>query len=353
MQISMIHSAPSSIEPNAALDGDDSYDKKSCSLANFKPENLGILKEYARMARDAYCEVENTTDQLDAEKGITIAMKSKRTTVWLHAPKNSTIVTVAFRGTMGLYEWIRNSNISPQSIGDEAVVHHGFYNSYKDVETFFKNEIEKILNQREDVSQIVFTGHSAGGSIAAIAAYDFIPTLKEKTIPFSVVMFSAPRVGNKEFVETLESNACQVLLVRNEKDLVPYLPRKLRALSLAKKISTAIKNILGSKNSIKIQDFTAQLLVTPKTNVEGALSKFCSYYSDVTKNLSTPQCKVPALTSMFQLVPVEYENHMAFTSTDFFTYSQCGQNNKRYLEAEQDTFSTDATEVKSFFDGTA
>jgi predicted lipase len=73
--------------------------------------------------------------------------------------------------------------------------------------------------------QIVFTGLSLGGSLAALAAVDFndVAGLSDR---ISLYTYGQPRVGNKAFVEYVNSLpfASRIVRVVRNGDPVPRLP---------------------------------------------------------------------------------------------------------------------------------
>lgn len=158
-------------------------------------------------------------------------------------------ITIAWRGTVTRLEWIADlmdflKPISSNNIPcpDESVkVESGFVDLYteKDVTCQFckysareqiLTEVKRLLDMYggEELS-ITVTGHSLGGALAILSAYDIVETglnvMKDsRAVPVSVFSFAGPRVGNVRFKERLEWLGAKVLRVVNEHDMVPKSP---------------------------------------------------------------------------------------------------------------------------------
>jgi predicted lipase len=88
-----------------------------------------------------------------------------------------------------------------------------------------------------NVTTITTTGHSLGGGLSTLCAYDVGCWLqkqwKDGQSPFKVtkampkvtcISFAAPRVGNAAFVEHFKGLGIKALRVVNKGDQVPELP---------------------------------------------------------------------------------------------------------------------------------
>ena len=162
-------------------------------------------------------------------------------------------VAVSWGGTVTKLEWIAdliNFQHPVTALGipcpDPSVkVLAGFIDLYttKNVDCRFSKysareqviaEIRRLLERYaiergEDVS-ISFTGHSLGGALATLSAYDVAElglhiVNKEKVLPLTVYSFAGPRVGNERFKERFErALGVKSLGVVNVHDVVPKVP---------------------------------------------------------------------------------------------------------------------------------
>lgn len=85
-------------------------------------------------------------------------------------------------------------------------------------------EITSILNTYSNESlSITITGHSLGGALAILTAYDI--TTKFNNLPMvTVLSFGGPRVGNKRFRCQLDKNGIKVLRIVNSDDPITRVP---------------------------------------------------------------------------------------------------------------------------------
>ena len=97
-------------------------------------------------------------------------------------------IVVAFRGTMGLYDW----SVDMEATRNEQGFHRGFWNA---VEVLVP-KLAPILTGTKDV---VLTGHSLGAAMSAIATIQ-MPFCKVSTI----MNFGQPRIGNQEAVNLIK-----------------------------------------------------------------------------------------------------------------------------------------------------
>ncbi|KAJ7558402.1 hypothetical protein O6H91_04G037400 [Diphasiastrum complanatum] len=193
-------------------------------------------------------------------------------------------IVVAWRGTVTSPEWICNLEdwLSPSALGPahqtvqafgSAKIERGFrsiYTSKKQTSRYNResaqeqllSEIRRLLKeyQGDDLS-ITVTGHSLGGALALLSAYDiaesaintsrshqkplqqrcsfkehctidrsFIRDLNRwgdaasENVPITVFTFAGPRVGNDAFRDRCEELGIKTLRVVNEKDIVPKVP---------------------------------------------------------------------------------------------------------------------------------
>lgn len=105
---------------------------------------------------------------------------------------------IAVRGTNDLFDWGRNLLMMP-------LYHPGF----RLVWSTIREDVNDWLNSnsaRFDV--VVFTGHSLGGAVAKLAAFE---ATGEHSMPVeAVITFGAPRVGSPWFAKRYNSQVCNL-----------------------------------------------------------------------------------------------------------------------------------------------
>ncbi|WP_020471493.1 lipase family protein [Zavarzinella formosa] len=137
-------------------------------------------------------------------------------------------VVVAFRGTLSLdgpftipklIDWVNDFNAAPAKwdtgTGD---VHDGFLGSLNSLWAVVRDEAKRQL--QASGKQLLITGHSKGGSVAALAAMRFFE--KENINP-KVVTFAAAKAGNTVFADKYNS-AIDHTRYEFADDIVPHLP---------------------------------------------------------------------------------------------------------------------------------
>lgn len=105
----------------------------------------------------------------------------------------------------------------------EAMVHTGFMIQWTSVKEGVIEEIEKITAM-EECKKILFTGHSSGASLCALACYDYLPKC---TKPCEVITFGSPRFCNKEMKDIFDEGVVCTRVV-NDMDAVTLAPLKSR-----------------------------------------------------------------------------------------------------------------------------
>jgi triacylglycerol lipase len=129
------------------------------------------------------------------------------------------VTVVAFRGTNAgeISDWLANLD-SLSTNTPQGSLHRGFYYAYMSL----KPQIVKLL-QKSKPKHLWITGHSLGGALALVCAYDLIDN--EKYVIDGIITFGQPMVAHKQLADHLGT----LLLGRyvhyvNESDIVPRVP---------------------------------------------------------------------------------------------------------------------------------
>jgi hypothetical protein len=129
---------------------------------------------------------------------------------------------VVFRGTANLDNVFKDLKYSQELFGDDytcagCLVHGGIFQAYSHVKLQLFVKLTQLLteyrtNQGFHIHHVIFTGHSLGGAMANLGAYNFchrrkraqqnpndhiISMFNVETV--SLITFGAPRVGNRIF----------------------------------------------------------------------------------------------------------------------------------------------------------
>ena len=132
----------------------------------------------------------------------------------LKSPQNNIIV---FRGTQEPQEWIANINAEQRNYQEDkpllGKVHQGFYTLYsKHLAQPFRTAIAKL----EPDIPCYITGHSLGGVMAVLAAYDLALNFPQLGTQVQMYSYASPRVGNPDFAQSFNN------LIPNSYRIVNY-----------------------------------------------------------------------------------------------------------------------------------
>ena len=146
-------------------------------------------------------------------------------------------IVVSWRGTVAPSEWYEDFQRKLEPVGHgEAKVEHGFlsiYTSKRESSRYNKSSasdqvmkevtrLVQLYKQRGEQVSLTITGHSLGGALALLNAYEAATSLPG--LPISVISFGAPRVGNIAFRDELHQLGVKTLRVVVKQDIVPRMP---------------------------------------------------------------------------------------------------------------------------------
>jgi predicted lipase len=169
------------------------------------------------------------------------------TQAWVFWAKSRKQVCISFRGTEQT-EWrdvLSDLNLVPtpicfdegriqvvdSSTGDNDMwVHRGFLDAFLSVAAEVREIIVRQIGEREPGEWTVFTtGHSLGGALSTLAAFELAARSKESGVFKNVLSYSfgSPMVGNEAFCEEFNGLVPTCYRFANEKDAVTFVPRMI------------------------------------------------------------------------------------------------------------------------------
>ena len=122
---------------------------------------------------------------------------------------------LAFRGTLGLRDWLADFDFPPVPWRGEGRVHQGFKDQLDPVWEDVKAELNKIN------VPVFYTGHSLGAALATLTAASRF--LDGGAPPAALYSFGSPRVGTTRFMQAFPSGFLHCR-VSNDRDIVPTVP---------------------------------------------------------------------------------------------------------------------------------
>ncbi|KAK9692328.1 hypothetical protein RND81_09G256800 [Saponaria officinalis] len=158
-------------------------------------------------------------------------------------------ILIVWRGTVTYLEWLHDLKniLRPAHFRDNphVQIESGFYDLYTTKEEHCNfcsfsareqvlAEVKRLVEQyKGEELSITVTGHSLGGALALLSAYDiaemrlniaYDKNCDPKKIPISVFSYGSPRVGNLKFKERCDELGVKQLRVVNVHDKVPTMP---------------------------------------------------------------------------------------------------------------------------------
>eukprot|EP00668_Euglena_longa_P012500 GGOE01014955.1.p1 GENE.GGOE01014955.1~~GGOE01014955.1.p1 ORF type:complete len:1132 (+),score=268.54 GGOE01014955.1:77-3472(+) len=100
-------------------------------------------------------------------------------------------------------------------------VHKGFYAAWKALRVEMLQKLAEAVDE-SGTCKIYISGHSLGGAIATLAAYEVSRAYPDHQVV--LYTFGSPRVGNVEFCRYFDKQVPCMWRIENEKDVVPTVP---------------------------------------------------------------------------------------------------------------------------------
>ena len=136
-------------------------------------------------------------------------------------------ITVAFRGSQNLKDWLQDFKVAKQhprsdliveEVGDVVQVHTGFMQDVDSITEALLPAIRSLLQP----CPVFVTGHSKGAAEATLFALEL---QRQKFNVAGVYLFGCPRVGDSIFRNVYNSTLYEeTFRVVNENDIVPRVP---------------------------------------------------------------------------------------------------------------------------------
>jgi hypothetical protein len=131
----------------------------------------------------------------------------------------------SFAGTTSFEKWLANADFRSsnptfvQKYDPTILVHTTYWKMYESMREIVFSILQNTMTTQ---TRVISTGHSLGGSFAAIFFLDLI-THNIATKRRVLYTFACPRTGNKRFAEVINSDDAS-FRVSNSEDVVPTIP---------------------------------------------------------------------------------------------------------------------------------
>lgn len=130
---------------------------------------------------------------------------------------------VAIRGTQTIWDWIADIDAAPVpylAVPGTGLVHMGFQLVFEHI----RRSIGSLLQSNcQGARTIWVTGHSLGGALAVLSAYDILKNVKLGPVP-QLYTFAGPRAGAPDFAKAFNAAIPECNRIVNFMDVVPQVP---------------------------------------------------------------------------------------------------------------------------------
>eukprot|EP00210_Caulerpa_lentillifera_P002842 g2716.t1 len=172
--------------------------------------------------------------------------KNSSTEGWIHSYQHQKVIVVGFKGTdlfqftdlltdihltpgtlEGMYKDVYELKPSAILCDPTTKVHSGFRNAYLSVRETVLETIHSICQWESDWL-IIFTGHSLGGALATLAAYEVANRSKRGSdVKVAMINYGCPRLAGDSFVENYTKTVKVSYRFRAPRDVIPRFPHSL------------------------------------------------------------------------------------------------------------------------------
>ena len=159
-------------------------------------------------------------------QGTLSVINDPETDVQCYLRRRDGVLLIAFRGSKSCRDWQTNlafrKKVVPYGNRDSKIrVHGGFLEAYKSPAV--RNVLHAMLS--DDIEKIRITGHSLGAALAVLCAVDLEYNFPDRD--YEVILFGAPRVGNRAFQKSYDNRVFKTLRVVNGNDIITKIPFRL------------------------------------------------------------------------------------------------------------------------------
>uniref|UniRef100_A0A6B2LE76 Fungal lipase-type domain-containing protein n=1 Tax=Arcella intermedia TaxID=1963864 RepID=A0A6B2LE76_9EUKA len=138
-------------------------------------------------------------------------------------------VIVGFRGTVktSFANWIADLDFiqtNPYSNLPNVAVHEGFWGAYLSIVSQFIPALRQATSSCPGCTRTVYSGHSLGGALAAIALMDAVSYYNIPQPTPVLYTFGQPRTGNSDWSQFMQTLTNSITRVVHNLDIVPHLP---------------------------------------------------------------------------------------------------------------------------------
>lgn len=146
-----------------------------------------------------------------------------QTDVQCYLRKRGGCLSIIFRGSNSGRNWktnvaFRQKVVPYGNTASKIRVHSGFLEAYK------SPAVRNVIHQTmaPDIHRVKISGHSQGAALAILCGVDLEYNFPDKD--YEVVLFGAPRVGNRAFQKSYDKRVFKTLRIENGNDIITKIP---------------------------------------------------------------------------------------------------------------------------------
>jgi hypothetical protein len=193
--------------------------------------------------------------------------------------KHKDKLVLSFRGTStkeDILDAIDIRHVVSDSSGFK--VHNGFYQQFKSVEPMITADLCSVkLSKRSKPREIVFTGHSMGGAIAAIAA-SYYGSLLGGDVSIHCHTFGTPMFADSKLGDDLLSQVEDHVCVFLKEDVIPCIPINREFTHLPRIIELDDKGTVSCRiDDVNVSYSSFLLKLAQARTIDGVFKSHSSY----------------------------------------------------------------------------
>lgn len=122
-------------------------------------------------------------------------------------------------------EWLQGKWRKPSFGGREPRVHQGFWMAYESIREELLKDLEECFQEVPTRKRLLCAGHSLGGALATLIAFDARLVLGMSEENVSLVTFGSPKVGNRAFARRFNAVLLDNFRIVNHSDAITNVPK--------------------------------------------------------------------------------------------------------------------------------
>jgi hypothetical protein len=216
------------------------YRKESFSVQSlYQPSNLLLFSNLANLAYGASTPLTDylNKNNISFDPSNTFTLVNSDTSFSWASSTDGKDLYFTFRGTIDWSNIVVDIEMEMIKFpvnyhngfeGKNLLVHKGFINNYLKMADFMNSIIDQSIIKKNNIENVYFIGHSLGGALATLAAFDVFHNNENnvytKYVDVKLLTFASPRVGNESFADYFDEIIPNSIRVVNKYDIIPRTP---------------------------------------------------------------------------------------------------------------------------------